>query len=79
MRIGILIELSELSYSHGLFKRFLEKINLLYSQVDTFSTESLIDKVREHIRLNFEYENVKQTLLESGVSNALIYVQPNML
>ena len=74
MRIGILIELSELSYSHGLFKRFLEKINLLYSQVDTFSTESLTDKVREHIRLNFEYENVKQTLLESGVSNALIYV-----
>ena len=74
MRIGILIELSELSYSHGLFKRFLEKINLLYSQVDTFSTESLIDKVREHIRLNCEYENVKQTLLESGVSNALIYV-----
>ena len=74
MRIGILIELSELSYSHRLFKRFLEEINLLYSQVDTFSTESLIDKVREHIRLNFEYENVKQTLLESGVSNALIYV-----
>ena len=74
MRIGILIELSELSYSHRLFKRFLEEINLLYSQVDTFSTESLIDKVREHIRLNFEYENVKQTLLESGVSNTLIYV-----
>ena len=74
MRIGILIELSELSYSHRLFKRFLEEINLLYSQVDTFSTESLIDKVREHIHLNFEYENVKQTLLESGVSNALIYV-----
>ena len=74
MRIGILIELSELSYSHRLFKRFLEEINLLYSQADTFSTESLIDKVREHIRLNFEYENVKQTLLESGVSNALIYV-----
>ena len=74
IRIGILIELSELSYSHGLFKGFLEKVNLLYSQVDTFSTESLIDKVREHIRLNFEYENVKQTLLESGVSNALIYV-----
>lgn len=74
MRIGILIELSELSYSHGLFKGFLEKINLMYSQVDAFSTESLIDKVREHIRLNFEYENVKQTLLESGVSNALIYV-----
>ena len=74
MRIGILIELSELSYSHRLFKGFLEEINLLYSQVDTFSTESLIDKVREHIRLNFEYENVKQTLLESGVSNALIYV-----
>lgn len=74
MRIGILIELSELSYSHGLFKGFLEEINLLYSQVDTFSTESLIDKVREHVRLNFEYENVKQTLLESGVSNALIYV-----
>lgn len=74
MRIGILIELSELSYSHRLFKRFLEEINLMYSQVDAFSTESLIDKVREHIRLNFEYENVKQTLLESGVSNALIYV-----
>ena len=74
MRIGILIELSELSYSHGLFKGFLEEINLMYSQVDIFSTESLIDKVREHIRLNFEYENVKQTLLESGVSNALIYV-----
>lgn len=31
MRIGILIELSELSYSHGLFKGFLEKINLMYS------------------------------------------------
>ena len=74
MRIGILIELSELSYSHRLFKGFLEEINLMYSQVDAFSTESLIDKVREHIRLNFEYENVKQTLLESGVSNALIYV-----
>ena len=74
MRIGILIELSELSYSHGLFKGFLEGINLMYSQVDAFSTESLIDKVREHIRSNFEYENVKQTLLESGVSNALIYV-----
>ena len=36
MRIGILIELSELSYSHRLFKGFLEEINLLYSQVDTF-------------------------------------------
>ena len=74
MRIGILIELSELSYSHRLFKGFLEEINLMYSQVDAFSTESLIDKVREHIRLNFEYENIKQTLLESGVSNAILYV-----
>lgn len=44
LRLGILIELSELSYSHRLFKGFLEEINLMYSQVDSISTTELIDK-----------------------------------
>lgn len=74
LRLGILIELSELSYSHSLFKGFLEEINLLYSQVDSISIDELISKIRNHIHDNFIYEDVKQTLTESGVSNSILYV-----
>ncbi len=74
LRLGILIELSELSYSHRLFKGFLEEINLMYSQVDSISTTELIDKVKNHIQTNFEYDEVKQILSESGVSNSLLYI-----
>ena len=44
LRLGVLIELSELSYSHKLFKGFLEEVNLLYSQVDSISIDELISK-----------------------------------
>ena len=74
LRLGVLIELSELSYSHNLFKGFLEEINLLYSQVDSISIDELISKIRNHIHDNFIYEDVKQTLTESGVSNSILYV-----
>lgn len=74
LRLGVLIELSELSYSHKLFKGFLEEINLLYSQVDSISIDELISKIRNHIHDNFTYEDVKQTLTESGVSNSILYV-----
>lgn len=74
LRVGILIELSELSYSHRLFKGFLEEINLMYSQVDSISTEELISKIKSHIQTNFDYDDVKQTLSESGVSNSILYV-----
>ena len=74
LRLGILIELSELSYSHRLFKGFLEESNLMYSQVDFVSTTELIAKVKNHIQENFEYDEVKQILSESGVSNSLVYV-----
>lgn len=74
LRLGVLIELSELSYSHKLFKGFLEEINLLYSQVDSISIDELISKIRNHIHDNFIYEDVKQTLTESGVSNSILYV-----
>lgn len=74
LRLGVLIELSELSYSHKLFKGFLEEINLLYSQVDSISIDELILKIRNHIHDNFIYEDVKQTLTESGVSNSILYV-----
>lgn len=74
LRLGILIELSKLSYSHRLFKGFLEEINLMYSQVDLISTTELIDKVKNHIQTNFEYDEVKQILSESGVSNSLLYI-----
>lgn len=74
LRLGILIELSELSYSHRLFKGFLEEINLMYSQVDSISTTELIDKLKNHIQTNFEYDEVKQILSESGVSNSLLYI-----
>lgn len=74
LRMGILIELSELSYSHSLFKGFLEEINLMYSQVDSISIDELISKIKKHIHDNFVYEDVKQTLTESGVSNSILYV-----
>lgn len=74
LRLGVLIELSELSYSHKLFKGFLEEINLLYSQVDSISIDELISKIRNHIHDNFIYDDVKQTLTESGVSNSILYV-----
>ncbi|WP_142998688.1 DUF262 domain-containing protein, partial [Streptococcus sanguinis] len=74
LRLGILIELSELSYSHSLFKGFLEKINLMYSQVDLISEEELVLKIRNHIQTNFAYDDVKQILTESGISNSLLYV-----
>lgn len=74
LRLGILIELSELSYSHSLFKGFLEEINLMYSQVDSISEEELISKIRNHILTNFAYDDVKQILTESGISNSLLYV-----
>ncbi|MCG4822863.1 DUF262 domain-containing protein [Streptococcus gordonii] len=74
LRLGILIELSELSYSHKIFKGFLEEINLMYSQVDSVSTEDLISKIRNHIHTNFLYDDVKQILTESGISNSLLYV-----
>lgn len=74
LRLGILIELSEISYSHKLFKGFLEEINLMYSQVDSISMGDLITKIRNHIQSNFVYEDVKQTLTESGISNSLLYI-----
>ncbi|MCY7034309.1 DUF262 domain-containing protein [Streptococcus sanguinis] len=74
LRLGILIELSELSYSHSLFKGFLEEINLMYSQVNSISEEELISKIRNHILTNFAYDDVKQILTESGISNSLLYV-----
>ena len=74
LRLGILIELSELSYSHSLFKGFLEEINLMYSQVDSISEEELISKIRNHILTNFAYDDVRQILTESGISNSLLYV-----
>ena len=74
LRLGVLIELSELSYSHKLFKGFLEEINLMYSQVDSISIDDLISKIKNHIHANFIYEDVKQTLTESGVSNSILFV-----
>ena len=74
LRLGILVELSELSYSHSLFKGFLEEINVMYSQVDSISEEELISKIRNHILTNFAYDDVKQILTESGISNSLLYV-----
>ena len=74
LRLGILVELSELSYSHSLFKGFLEEMNVMYSQVDSISEEELISKIRNHILTNFAYDDVKQILTESGISNSLLYV-----
>lgn len=74
LRMGILIELSELSYSHGLFKGFLEDINLEYSQVSEVTTEDLIMMISEHIKANFEYHDIIQILKESGISNSILYV-----
>lgn len=47
---------------------------MLYSQVDSISIDELISKIRNHIHDNFIYEDVKQTLTESGVSNSILYV-----
>lgn len=74
LKLGLLIELSELSYSHRLFKGFLEEINLKYSQVTTISTQDLIANIKDHIENNFDYNSIRQTLSESGVPNSILYV-----
>ena len=74
LKLGLLIELSELSYSHRLFKGFLEEINLKYSQVTTISTQDLISNIKDHIENNFDYNSIRQTLSESGVPNSILYV-----
>ncbi|QGG98631.1 HNH endonuclease [Streptococcus iniae] len=74
LRIGILIELSELSYSHRLFKGFLEDIKLEYSQVSEVTTEDLIIMISEHIKANFKYDDIIQILKESDISNSILYV-----
>ena len=46
----------------------------MYSQVDLISEEELVLKIRNHIQTNFAYDDVKQILTESGISNSLLYV-----
>ncbi|MFR2552603.1 MAG: DUF262 domain-containing protein [Clostridioides difficile] len=74
LKIGALLELTEYSYSHRLFKGFLENINIKYSQDATISEENLISEVKQHITENFNSSDIEQTLRESGVSAPLIYL-----
>ncbi|MFJ7978995.1 DUF262 domain-containing protein [Lysinibacillus xylanilyticus] len=74
LKLGVLIELSELSYSHKRFKGFLEDLNVKYSQVEIVSEETLIQEIHNHIAEKFSQTDVEQTLKESGVPNSIIYL-----
>lgn len=74
VRFGILLELSQLSYSHSDFKGFLEKMNLLYSQIDRVSTEDLVASMKQQLSKIADRETVQAVLQDSGLSSALVYV-----
>lgn len=74
IRLGALLALSESPYSSAKFKGFLEKINLKYSQVEAFSTEDLMLDIKTHIASEFDALTIEETLQESGVANALVFL-----
>ncbi|WP_318766773.1 HNH endonuclease family protein [Lactiplantibacillus carotarum] len=74
LRLGTLLELSEYSYGNRRFKEFLERQNLLYSQTNTVSVETLILNIKQHIEDEFTRDNVEEILTESGVSNSIVFL-----
>ncbi|TWS95376.1 DUF262 domain-containing protein [Streptococcus sp. sy018] len=74
LRLAILLDVTDFSYSHSIFKGFLEKINLKYSQVDTYSESDLIQEVKDHIAHHFTPEDIRSRLLESGLPKTLVFV-----
>lgn len=73
LRIAAVLELSDLVYGNRVFKGFLEKLNLKYSQKG-YSDNYLISKIKKHISENFDRNNIEQTLKESGVPNSIIFL-----
>lgn len=74
LKIGVLLELTEYSYSHRFFKGFLESINIKYSQVSNITEADLIAEIKQHITTSFNKSDIEQTLKESGVSTPIIYL-----
>lgn len=74
LKLAILLELTDFAYGNSKFKGFLERINLKYSQVESFSDVELIEEIKAHIANNFNRDDIEQTLKESGVSAPIIYL-----
>lgn len=74
LRLGAILELTDFSYGNRLFKGFLEKMNLKYSQINTITDANLIEEVKQHIASNFNKADIKQTLIDGGVPTPIIYL-----
>ena len=74
LKMAILLEITDFAYGNSSFKGFLERINLKYSQIDNYSDDGLIKEIQDHISKNFKRNDIEQTLKESGVSSAIIYL-----
>ncbi|MGV2929247.1 DUF262 domain-containing HNH endonuclease family protein [Macrococcus capreoli] len=73
LKLAILVDVTEYAYSSSYFKRFLERINLKYSN-EKISDIQLIEEFKKHIEDNFNKEEVYKLLVEGGVKNSLLYI-----
>ncbi|MFG7388273.1 hypothetical protein ACGO3R_08390 [Lactococcus lactis] len=73
LKLAILLELTDFAYGNSKFKGFLERINLKYSQTDKYSNDELIEEIKEHIRDDFNKDDIEQLLKESGIPSSIVF------
>lgn len=74
LKLAILLELTDFAYGNSKFKGFLERINLKYSQTDKYSNDELIEEIKEHIRDDFNKDDIEQLLKESGIPSSIVFL-----
>lgn len=74
LRLGAILELTDFAYANRNFKGFLERLNLKHGQVAAVNDDELIEEIKNHISINFNKDDILQTLMESGVPNSIIFL-----
>lgn len=72
IKLGALLDISDFSYSASEFKGFLEKLNLRYSQLDSYTNAQLLDDIKNHIHSTFERTDIENRLQQSGVAKSVV-------
>ncbi len=72
LKLFAILAIKEHSYSSAQFKIFLIALNMDIGA--ELSTDIIVEKIIDHIRKEFDKDNIYETILDSYPSNAIVYL-----